>query len=277
MNNSQIIAICLLTITLGCKDKSPRINPELIKYDWISKGDNKYFLMIQDSLMIESLTRGDFPISPYTLSNDTLIIYSQDFDYENSIPSIERVWKLKIEKVDSVELLLRPAYPNVKDTLFFRKMDRSKKNDIKIEKLEFSFSGCFGSCPAQDILINSDSMLYHYGYNSYSKHKGLSKCKLDSVQFDRIQRRIFSIERDSFRLGLVPVDAPRCYLYIKTQNDSIEINGYPEISTDGDLLYLIHYLVYIERFLNLEYTEDETIIFRDKLNSDQCNLKLNYR
>lgn len=266
MNNSKIIAFCLLTITLGCKDKSPRINPELIKYDWISKGDNKYFLMIQDSLMIESLTRGDFPISPYTLSNDTLIIYSQDFDYEKSSPSKERVWKLKIEKVDSVELLLRPAYPNVKDTLFFKKIDQTKQNDLKIERLEFSYTGGYGY--SKDILIENDSSLFHYGYSGLSKIEGLSSCKLPPDIYERLQRWIYAIDRDSFAISYpVPVTSIY-YLFIKTKNDSIEREGYPSKETDSKLEYLFRFLMFLDYMVNLDSVQNDTIEFRYNRNSD---------
>ncbi len=267
MNNSQIIAVCLLTIALGCKDKPPRINPELIKNDWISNGDNKYFLMIQDSLMIESLTMGDFPISPYTLSNDTLIIYSQDFDYEKSSPSIERVWKLKIEKADSVELLVRPAYPNVKDTLFFKKMDQLKKNDLKIEKLEFSYHSGYGTL-SQDLKIDKDSIIYHYGYSSYSKQKGLTKCKLNATEYEKIQSKVFSINRDSFNLMYPGPVSASYYLYIKTQNDSINISGYPDNNSDKDLIYLFYYLMSLEYFIDLENAGEDKIVFRNKTNTE---------
>jgi hypothetical protein len=262
MNNSIIIAVCLAAFTFGCKDKPHKVNPELIKNDWISKGNNKYFLMIQDSLMIESLTGGEFPISPYAVSNDTLIIYSQDFDYEKSAPFIERVLKLKIEKVDSFELLVRPAYPNFKDTLFFKKMDRAKKNDLKIKILEFSFHSSYGTL-SQDLRIDKDSIIYHYGYSRYSKQKGLTKCKLNAKDYEKIQSKVFSINRDSFNLKYPGPVSTSYYLYIKTPNDSINISGYLDNSSDKDLIYLFYYLMSLEYSIDLENAGEDKIVFRN--------------
>jgi len=264
MQNSLIITICLVIIAFGCNNKPHLINPELLKNDWISNDGNEDLLMFQDSLMIESLTLGDFPISPYSISNDTLIIYSQDFDYKKSSPTVERVIRYKIVKVDSLELLVRPAYPNFKDTLVFRKIAHVNKNDFKIEKLEFALNATGG--PSQDIKIDNDSILYHYGYTSYSKYKGLTKCKLSSDQFESIQSRINAINFDSINLSIPAPGGSRFYLFIKNGNDSIEIDGSIHNCSNYELTSLLIYIASLEYFFDMKNAENEKIIFKDKRN-----------
>lgn len=264
MQNSLIITICLVIIAFGCNKKPHIINPELLKNDWISNDGNEDLLMFQDSLMIESLTLGDFPISPYSISNDTLIIYSQDFDYKKSSPTVERVIRYKIVKVDTLELLVSPAYPNFKDTMVFRKIAHVKKNDLKIKKLEFALNATGG--PSQDIKIDNDSILYHYGYTSYSKYKGLTKCKLSSDQFESIQSRINAINFDSINLSIPAPGGSRFYLFIKNGNDSIEIDGSIHNCSNYELTSLLIYIASLEYFFDMKNAENEKIIFKDKRN-----------
>ena len=40
MRNSIFIVLILYGLAIGCKDKTTKINPDLIKNDWVSKKDN---------------------------------------------------------------------------------------------------------------------------------------------------------------------------------------------------------------------------------------------
>ncbi len=283
MRDLIFIVLILCILAVGCKDMTPKINPNLLKNDWVSKkdnSDNKYLQIIHDSLMIEDITYGEFPLSPYKISLDTLVIYSRDCDYQKSTNDkcpnfITRVFKYKILKLDSLNLFLKPICSGCNDTILFSKIKQLKKNDLKIERLEFSFSSSDPAFPSQDINIDKDSVLYHFGYDKYSKYKGLSKCKLDLTQFDMIQSKIYSVDRDSFILNMPAPGAARFYLFIKSKNDSIEIEGAPRYSRENGLTNLLDYLVFIEHTLKLEGNINESIIFRDKWNTKRY--EKNYR
>lgn len=274
MRNLILVALILYSFAIGCKDNTPKVNINLIKNDWVSKKDkcaNKYVQIIDDSLMIEDITSGELPLSPYKISFDTLIIYSRDYEYQKSnndkYPNFKtRVFKYKILKLDTLKLILKPICSECNDTILFSRIKQLKKNDLKVERLEFSFSSSDPAFPTQDIIIDKDSLLYHFGYDRYSKYKGLSKCKLDLTQFDMIQSKIYSIDRDSFILNTPPPGAARFYLFIKSKNDSVEIEGVPRYSTENDLLRLLNHLAFVEHTLKLDGNTSERIVFRDKWN-----------
>jgi len=259
MRNLIFIVLIFCILGVGCKGKPPKINPNLIKNDWISKKDNsevKYLQIIHDSLMIEDITYGELPLSPYKISLDTLLIFSRDYNYQKSINNesptfITRVFKFKILKLD---------------TIFFSKIKQIKKNDLKIERLEFSFCSYDPALQTQNVIIGKDSLFYHLGFEKYSKYKGLAKCKLDFAQFEMIQSKIYSVDRDSFILNTPPPGAGRFYLFVKSKNDSIEIEGVPRYSKENDLTNLLHYMVFIEHTLKLDGNINENIVFRNKWN-----------
>jgi len=243
MRNLILLTFSLATLSFSCKDNSSRVNLNLIKSDWISEDDNFHgaYLFIQDSLMIESLTNGESPISPYKIIKDTLIIYSRDFDYNPISLSIKRIWKFKILSVDTCNLIIKPAFPNSIGTLIFKRINQPKRNDLTVEELEFSYTGGYGF--SQDLRIEKDGTLFHYGYSGFSKYNGLSKSKLDSGLFGRIQRIIYTIHKDSLNLYYPGAVTSNFFLFIKTKSDSIQIEGVPDSFTDSKLKYLIDYLM----------------------------------
>jgi hypothetical protein len=267
MKIPQTVFVCLTIIVSSCQNRLNTINPELIKNDWICGNDNLTPLMIQDSLMFEWFSMGEYPISPYKVSNDTLIVYSQDFDYERNTFITKRIEKFQILSVDSLFLLIKPICPSCRDTIIFRKMDLVKKNDLKIKRLEFSYHSGYVEF-SQDLRIDNDSLMYHYGYSNTSICKGLTKHKLSSKEFQSIQNKVYAIDRDSLVLSKPFPVTQYYYLYIETEKDTIQISGYPRDKSDDNLQYLIDYLLFLERFFNIKDAEESIIEFRDKTNTE---------
>jgi hypothetical protein len=203
--------------------------------------------------MLENIYDGIDPVVPYKLSYDTLIIFPKDYDKYPIIKT--KVLKFKITNLDSLNLSIVPIAPNFRDTIVFKRTIFSKMNDLKIEKIEFSSSPCFGTCPCQDILIGQDSILYHYGYGSFSKHKGYSSHKLNPKEFNRIMTRLNSIDKEDFKLCSPAPDAQHFHLFIKTVNDSIEIDGMFCENLSQGLEDFITYLNALERFVPLDSIE----------------------
>ena len=256
----KIINIYLILIGLisSCNNKPIIIDPDLLKYDWIAE-DGRYRLFIEnDSLMFETLTSSEDPISLYKISYDTLFIFSKDF-IEESL----RISKLNIIKVDSLELVLKVSGHS--QTFIFNKQIPSKKNDLKIERIEYSVKLGHSVSTHQSLIIDYDSILYHYGSDNYSrlttKHKGLSKYKLSPVVFSKIQNKLNSIDWSNIESDNGAPGAGYRYLFIKTPNDSIEIKGSFWVD-NKDFKYFMEYLSSLERFLNLNPIEDEEVSFR---------------
>lgn len=253
-------------ILTGCKINTT-INTNLIKNDWVSeidKYDNIYRLYVEDSLMFETLTPSLYPVVPYKISYDTLIMFTKDY---NPYPRIEsKIFKYKIVRLDSLELILKQIFPQSRDTVFFKREELIKKNDLRILQLEF-FSGMYlGRCPIQSIRIDTDSTLYHYGYRN-TKHLGLSQYKLNSSEFLRLQNRLNCIDRDSFKLFIAAPDASNFKLFIKSYNDSIETDGM-FCANSTNFNKLIVYLEFLERLLPLDSLDDKEMDFRYKPHYD---------
>ena len=260
------ITIVLIGLLLSCNNKPIIIEPDLLKYDWETEEDknhNIYLLRIEDdTLMYQTLAYELYRVASYRIFYDTLFITS-DINSEHQRIK-QTTFKYKIIQVDSLKLVLKQVFPQSRDrdTIFLNKKVQTKKNDLKIERIEFYSSGCFGTCPEQSLSIRSDSVMYHYGYNSYTKHKGLSKHKLSPVEFSIIQNKLNYIDRNFFGLGVDAVDIQYLRLFIKTPNDSIETSGTFLYLDNDDLFDFVNYLKYKERFINLTPIEDEEISFR---------------
>jgi len=278
MRHSIIFILVLLTLITSCNKKTVIINRDFLIGCWVSEKDiyqDVSYLTIEDSLLSESVTGEETPVVPYKISYDTLIITYLEFynlDYDNG-PNYgkkkkPKVFKFKILSLDSLELIIKPIFPKEKDTVFFSKKIPEKKNDLIIDRLEFSSSSCFGTCPCQDLLIGQDSILYHYGYGSFSKHKGYSMHKLNPKEFERIQSRLNSINKDDFRLCNPCPDAQHFHLFLKTKIDSIEIDGMFCEGLKEELEDFIVYLNFIERFVNLDSIEGNGPTIKYKYNKE---------
>jgi len=229
------------------------ISKDLLIGDWMSvkdKFDNIFYLTIEDELMLENIYDAIDPVVSYNLSYDTLTIFPEDYDKYPVIRT--KVNKFKTTSLDSLNLSLLPKYPKISDTIFFIRTSFVPKNEFKIERLEFSSSPCFGRCPCQDLLIGPDSVLYYFGYGSFSKHKGYSKHKLNPIEYQRILTRLNSIDIDDLKLCYPAPDAQHFHLFLKTTHDSIEIDGMFCSELSQELMDFISYLNYIERFVPLD-------------------------
>jgi len=263
---SYIIAVALM-MTTACnnKPKPVIINPDLLKYDWILENRQQVRLFIEnDSLMRETLTSSEIPISSYKISHDTLFIFGKDLYKPQA-----RIYDIKIMRVDSLKLVLEIPKPGTqkKDSLVFHKHIYTKKNDLKIERIEFASRSGFGY--RQNLIIDSDSILYNYSYGDYNiffptKHKGLSKHKLSPVEFSKIQNKLNSIDWSNIESDNGNPGSGFRFLFIKTPNGSIEISGSLGGRDNIDFHYFIEYLVFLERFVNLNSIENEEVSFRYK-------------
>lgn len=267
MKKILYLIFSLATLTLGCDNKPAAvvIDHNLLKHDWISvkdKYDNSYRLFIEDSLMFETLFGSSSSVLHYKLSGDTLLVFPR-LDEFNPNDKEFRVLKYKVVSLDSIKLVITKIYPDLGDTYCFYRQPQTKKNDLKIDRLELFFT-CFGSCSTINLRISADSIIYVYGYNGLSKRKGLSKLKLSAAEFSRIQNRINSIDLKDFQLCISAPGGGYYSLYIKSQYDPIKIDGTYCPDCDENFAILMVYLRNLDRFLNLEPADGEEISFHYK-------------
>jgi len=62
---------------------------------------------------------------------------------------------------------------------------QKKAKASKIKELQFSTSGCFGTCPVFEIKLTSDRNLEYKG-KSYTKHFGLKNLKLNQTDYENL-------------------------------------------------------------------------------------------
>jgi hypothetical protein len=269
MKHYYLILILFSTAFIGGCSKSNIIDPELLKGDWRSPVDDRP-LFIEDSMVFQYIIWSSAPSVKYKVSHDSLFIYTKDPDNLSDSTQSGPIWKYKILHIDSSNLTLFRFFPRtdydeeIKDTLFFKRLG-GKKNNIKIKELELYASGCCGLCPPMNIKIMSDSSLYLYGFNSFSKHKGLHYYKLNPIEFSRIQNKLNAIERDSIHFGPKYPDAVYYKLFIRSEADSIKAEGTTDANSRS-MNEFIGYMVGLDELLNLKPCNDKSISFREKRN-----------
>lgn len=225
--------------------------------DWIGS-DHDDLLFIEDSLILQSFIETSEYVVKYRLSDDTLLIYTRDDKgYFSSSSTRNLIWKFKILSVDSSVLSLERVFPIPIDTLIFKNLNSFKKNNIEVVNLDFSTSSCMGPCPIFDLKITPDSNMYQFGYKN-TLHSGPNKFKLDSIDFNRIQRKLNSIYPDSMILWDPAPDAQRYELFIGSAKDSLEIKGILDLE-NYKLKAFIFYMLHLDRLKNFKPVKKEAI------------------
>jgi len=92
--------------------------------------------------------------------------------------------------------------------------------------------------------------------------------KLSPREFERIQSRLNSIDTNDFKLCDPCPDAQHYHLFLKTNNDSIEIDGMSCASLKKELEDFIVYLNFIERFVHLDSIEGNGPTIKYKYNKE---------
>jgi hypothetical protein len=233
--------------------------------DWIAS-DQDDLLFIEDSLLVQSFIETSDYVVKYKLLRDTLFIYTRDEKGDYSSPTSRNlVWEFRVLSVDSSYLSLVRLFPKPVDTIEFKKLYSVKKNDIKILNLDLSTSACFGFCPVIDLKIFPDSTMYQYGY-WHTIHSGLNKFHLNPIDYDRIQRKLNSIDPDSLSFRHPGPDAQYYQLHIKSNEDSIQIDGNLDFE-NYKMKAFIFYMLHLDELKKFMPVNNENVKFRFDDNS----------
>ena len=265
-NMKSIITVFLIIIVtlISCKKHSVKyVDKSLLLSDWIGTTNNAV-LYFEDSILFQTILPYSEKVVRYKVFYDTLIIYSDDFEHLPMKPS-NQIFKFKVLHADTTNITILQVIPKIADTLFFTHLKIDSSKYFSFNKLELSHGICFGHCPAFDLKIDSDSMYYYYGYNSYVKHNGLFQHKLTPPEYEKIQRRFNYIHsKDSLTLEYPSPGTGSYNFFIKNYQDSIEVSGrYSKSDRFNDFLI---YLRYLDWMLSIEPLDHKEIGFRDRSN-----------
>lgn len=168
------------------KDNSTFGKGKFFKIDLDNNGltdlviNGKYFFAISDDgkgkYLSHFIDRGAFLIAKYTLI---------DIIYKDKIPLL--LVKSYLEYQKSIDSSAKT------DTLIFKFGDfiefNSLTDNLRVEEIKFTTSGCFGSCPIFKISIFSDRSAVYKAIRN-NKRKGTFDATIDSVSFNNLIQTI---------------------------------------------------------------------------------------
>ncbi|MCD4773755.1 MAG: DUF6438 domain-containing protein [Bacteroidales bacterium] len=264
----QIITIGILIIFIwSCKHTDKNADRELIKpidtlqtligTNWniiINETDSNLFKYNNQPLYFKRnyACFFDQKIAELSVSGDTIFIRDTSYIVLSQPDSFKLSVKTyligKIEKISKDSLIIkkikgwgRPFYYNEKykfynDTLIYNP-------NLKLNRIVYSTSTCYGKCPAMAIEILSNGNYKFYG-GSYSEFKGNFIGTIGANYIKKIEGelRVANIEEQPDYFP-EPIDAPICEMIIY-YNDSLrkEITGYfgdfpPRVKNIALLMY----------------------------------------
>ncbi|TPG39942.1 DUF6438 domain-containing protein [Flavobacterium pectinovorum] len=146
------------------------------------------------------------PIVVMNYGENKTKIFHIDKEWGNSIvPKVEHINSQPFLVIYTQKLVdgKKNEYAESKNILTFKFGDfieyneNPKKN--KITRIEFSTSGCFGSCPVYKLTLNRNSLSVfnarYYNFNKeqevgYGKEEGVFSAKINKTEFDKLEELI---------------------------------------------------------------------------------------
>ncbi len=200
----------------------------------------------------------------YWLRHDTINIKTQPHTRNNNIRDNEIIYKFLIGSTSANNLTLIPVTENTKlllepyyiDTIQLAKI--KKAFNWRIKRIGFFSSGCFGTCPAMYLEIDSTNNLFFKGIH-YTENKGLYSGKLSQQTLEAIKSDINSIALDSLKRMYYArwTDDQTCGVRIKTVDTTYESGAYGYDKEPIELRILLHRL--IELYKHVDLKKDSTV------------------
>ena len=125
------------------------------------------------------------------------------------------------------------------DTLIFKFGDFIEEKNVaanyRIEKIDYSTTGCYGTCPIFEMSIDSNRTA-SYVATRFNKKQGKFKATLDSFNYGQLINLLnyIDFEKLNSNYSVGWTDDQRCYLKITYDNGKTKtINDYGLIGTFG--------------------------------------------
>lgn len=248
----KLSACCVLAaILFSCTSDTKVKNRTIIKGDWASERVNTGFgnipliFCFNDSMCTAKTPFNRF--TRYSLEDNILIVQP---DTVND-PDAEQL-KYTIAKLTADSLFLQPV---VNDTMR-RKLIRMEKikeaNSLVPEKIFFTSSGCYGSCPSMILEIDSSRNFLFYGI-LYTEAKGGYRGKINAGLYNELCRKIRQLPlrdlKEFYEAGWT--DDQVCGIAIKTHGEVITSSAYGFNEEPAALRILLNYLMDLYHHVNL--------------------------
>lgn len=190
----HIALLSFICILISCTMQKPdKGYAQLIKGDWLgvkqSEGfehDQTEFLSFEDSICHAPLMP---EVIRYEILHDTLYLTTLDEKVKGPRN------KFTILKLDTDSLILLSG-KRQQDTMRYSKIH--PQNNIIPSVINFASSGCFGTCPIMNVLIDSSRNIHFYGERFTSLTGGFSG-KLSQREYNSIAESIRTLPLDSLR------------------------------------------------------------------------------
>jgi len=271
-NGTKIIM--LIFILVGCSTpKKEVLVSEQIKGDWISDYFEDYgwnqiiTFSFQDSTCSYIFPYLDF--TKYKIRKDTLIIKERVLKKGGNVFGGKENHKFIINNLDKEKLTLKPLTPKTKE--LFKDYGKGnlnlielkkvkKKHNSEFERIGFSSSICYGTCPSMYLEIDSMGHIYFNG-RLYSEIEGYYSGTIPKNEVESISTKVKAIELDSLKESYIAgwTDDQTCRIKIKLKDsDKIyksKIYGFDREPVE--LRILLHKLMEVYKSANME--KDTTI------------------
>lgn len=185
----------------------------LLMKEWV--GQQLEWMKVNDSVaMIDN--NGLFADSyHYTVNNQNEINLIEYYWTYNDTIRHENNYQYHITKLTDDTLILKPLSAKAKklfddqDSILFINRSIINAPDFKFEKLIFSSSACFGTCPDMKMEIDSTGHVFFYGRIYTGRYKGCYEGQLNKDDLLEIKNILRTSEIDKFPPNLGgAIDAP---------------------------------------------------------------------
>jgi hypothetical protein len=257
---SILIMGCTQTISEEIdKDHEPTTQ-ELLQGDWVTEkfgesfGKHFFHINIEGSrfkFLSKYSDSVDFKLvdSLITVFDSTYVEQKGKTQSYNLIRFDENNLHIFVNSTIIKDLLVQYKWDS--DTIKFRKL--VKKNDLQPESIEFSSSGCFGTCPIMKIKINSDYSFVFLG--EYHTDKiGIYSGKMKIDDYNSIIKQLQQISLDSVKLEHAAnwTDDQTRNLIIKTKDTIIKTSVYGVDKEPKELTVFLNRLMELYKGLGLK-------------------------
>lgn len=201
----------------------------------------------------------------FSLKADTITIYEEGNRFGDTIQ-----YHFKILRVSEDSLCLQKLpldihetytviHEGMPDTFKLKKI--KPKHQIRIERVGFYSTACFGACPAMHLELDSTGNMLFWGLG-HTEIEGLFSGNVSDSVLRQIVKSIHNIPLKSLERDYVlpVVDIPTYGIKLVTSNQEYEIELHGDNNTPVELTILVHDLM--ELYKRVDLKMDSTI--RDK-------------
>lgn len=153
----------------GCKNKPYTDYAILIKGDWVSintsslNREQPYVFSFADSLCTAFNPYREYRLFSIQVNRLTIT--------PGEVISADEPTTFLIQKLDADSLILAPESAKVENKTILRLSKVKAQNLVNPSKIYFASSGCYGSCPAMFLTVDSNRNIQFYG-TAYTHLKG---------------------------------------------------------------------------------------------------------